>query len=94
LLEAKLVACANIIPHVVSHFWWQGSRDQAQECIVMAKTEKNYFARVNAMITKHHSYDTPEIIALPIVAGHEPYLEWISDSVAKNTDAHGYKETD
>ena len=81
LLETKVVACASIIENIVSHFWWQGAIDNAREVLLIAKTEKSYFDRVESLIKNNHSYEVPEIIALPIVAGHAPYLDWISQSV-------------
>ena len=81
LLESKVVACVTIIEGIISHFWWRGAIDNAQEVLLIAKTEKSYFSHVESIIKKNHSYEVPEIIALPIVAGHAPYLDWISKSI-------------
>ncbi|MBU1863610.1 MAG: divalent-cation tolerance protein CutA [Candidatus Omnitrophica bacterium] len=83
LLEARAVACANIIDTISSRFWWQGKIDNASETLLIAKTEKTYFSRVESIIKKHHSYDVPEIIALPILDGSKDYLDWISESIEK-----------
>ena len=83
LLEEKLIACANIIKDVQSFFWWEGKIDQAKEVMLVIKTKRSLFARVAKAVKKAHSYNVPEIIALPIVAGYNPYLQWISASTKK-----------
>jgi len=80
LLEAKLIACANIVEGVQSLFWWQGKIDMSQEVLLVLKTKKVLFKKVMAQVKSLHSYQTPEIIALPIVNGSEDYLGWISSS--------------
>ena len=81
LLKDKLVACANIIGGVRSLFWWAGKIDSAKEVLLILKTKKTLFNKAAAKVKLLHSYQTPEIIALPIVAGSEDYLKWISVSV-------------
>jgi periplasmic divalent cation tolerance protein len=81
LLEAKLIACANIIEGAQSLFWWQGKIDMSQEVLLILKTKKVLFKKVSIKIKSLHSYQTPEIIALPIVNGSKDYLGWISSSV-------------
>ncbi len=83
LLEAKLIACANIIEGVQSLFWWQGKIDSSKEVLLVLKTKKILFKKVSARVKSLHSYQTPEIIALPIVAGSDDYLGWIASSVAQ-----------
>ena len=81
LLEAKLVACANLVPQIQSLFWWQGKIDQAQEVLVVLKTQARHVEAIIKKVKSLHSYDVPEVIALPIVAGNEDYLKWIDESV-------------
>ena len=81
LLEEKLIACANIIDGVQSIFWWQGKIDEASEVVLVLKTRRDLFDRVVLRVKSLHSYDTPEIIALPIVDGSPDYLKWIDSSV-------------
>ena len=81
LLEEKLIACANIMDGVQSLFWWQGKIDEASEVVVVLKTRQDLFAEVVSRVKFLHSYDTPEIIALPIVDGSPDYLKWIDSSV-------------
>jgi len=80
LLEAKLIACANIINGVESLFWWQGKIDSSKEVLLILKTKKTLFKKVISKVKSLHSYQTPEIIALNIVAGNKDYLDWINSS--------------
>ena len=80
LLDAKLIACANIVDGVQSLFWWQGKIDSSKEVLLVLKTKKNLFKKVCAKVKSLHSYQTPEIISLPIVNGSEDYLGWINSS--------------
>ena len=81
LLESKLIARANIIDGVQSLFWWQGKIDSSKEVLLVLKTKRALFKKVLAKVKSLHSYQTPEIIALPIVNGGEDYLNWINSSV-------------
>ena len=81
LLKDKLIACANILPGVTSLFWWQGKIDQAGETLLVMKTQKKLFHKLAKRVQSLHSYTTPEIIALPILAGSKRYLQWIDSSV-------------
>ena len=82
LLERKLIACANILGPVSSRFWWQGKIDSAEEYVIFMRTKRELFDQVVDNVKQLHSYEVPEIIALPIVEGAKPYLEWISSSLA------------
>ena len=81
LLERKLIACANILGPVSSRFWWQGKIDLAEEYMIFMKTKRELFDQVADNVKQLHSYEVPEIIALPIVEGAKPYLEWINSSL-------------
>ncbi|MGE0267982.1 MAG: divalent-cation tolerance protein CutA [Candidatus Omnitrophota bacterium] len=80
LLEEKLIACANIVSGVQSMYWWQGKVNSDQEVLMVIKTRKSLFSKIVKTVKTVHSYTVPEIIALPIVAGNEDYLNWINDS--------------
>ena len=82
LLERKLIACANILGPVSSRFWWQGKIDSAEEYMIFMKTKQELFDQIVDNVKQLHSYEVPEIIALPIVEGAKPYLEWINSSLA------------
>ena len=77
LLEEKLIACANMIDSVSSVFWWQENIKEEKEVLVIMKSHQELFNKVSTRIREVHSYDTPEILALPIVDGSSQYLEWM-----------------
>ena len=81
LLEKKLVACVNIIDGVNSFFWWEGKIDQAKETLLIIKSNKKKFDRIQDIVKSLHSYQVPEIIAMPIVEGNNDYLNWIDESL-------------
>lgn len=80
LIELKLAACVNIVSSVESFFWWQGKLDSAKEVMLVVKTKKSLLPRTIRRVKELHSYDVPEIIALPIIGGSRDYLKWINDS--------------
>ena len=82
LLKKKLIACANIFGPVASHFWWQSKIDKAEEYVMFMKTKRELFKQVASNVKQLHSYEVPEIIALPIIEGFKPYLEWIDNSLS------------
>jgi periplasmic divalent cation tolerance protein len=81
LLKERLIACANIVGPVSSLFWWQGKIDEENEFLVFMKSHKNLFERLSERVKEIHSYDVPEIIALPIIDGSPPYLDWLKTSL-------------
>ena len=82
LLREKIVACANIIPGIQSKFWWKGKINKANETMLILKTIKANFKKAEARIKRLHSYDIPEIVAVPIAAGSSDYLNWIRSAVS------------
>ena len=81
LLKKRLVACANIISGVESKFWWKGKLDNAAEILLMIKTTKANFKKIEAEVRRAHSYEIPEIIAVPVSAGSKKYLGWVEENV-------------
>jgi len=81
LLEKRLIACANILGPVDSEFWWQGKIEKAKEFLVLMKSDEKLFEKLSQAIKEVHSYEVPEILALPIVKGWPPYLEWLNKSL-------------
>jgi periplasmic divalent cation tolerance protein len=78
-VEARLAACAQVAGPVASTYWWEGGIERAEEWLVLLKTPADRFAELSAFLTERHSYDEPEIVALPIVAGSPSYLSWIRE---------------
>lgn len=83
LLKKRLVACANIVSVVESQFWWKNKVDSATEVLVTLKTKLKNFRTIEKDIKRIHSYEVPEIIAIPILAGNREYLEWIDSIVSE-----------
>jgi periplasmic divalent cation tolerance protein len=82
VVDARLAACVNILSaRVESVYRWKGNVETTNEFLLVMKTTKARFAGLRVAVLKAHSYDVPEIIALPIAAGSASYLDWIADSV-------------
>lgn len=77
LLEKKLIACANIVSPVMSCFLWQGKIDQAEEYLLVMKSRMDLFAELLQQVKLLHSYEVPEVLALPIALGSTDYLAWM-----------------
>ncbi len=83
LVEQRLAACVNVVPGVVSFYRWQGELQRDQEWLLVIKTRAEALEPLRAALLSLHPYELPELVAWPIVAGHEPYLRWIDESVAR-----------
>lgn len=81
LLNERKAACINIVPKVSSLFWWQDKLESAEESLLIVKTKASVLAEVVSLVKKHHGYDIPEVIALPIIGGSQDYLEWVDKEV-------------
>jgi periplasmic divalent cation tolerance protein len=83
LVEHRIAACANMLSSPVQSIYrWKGTVESAKEFLLIIKTTKARFPKLKGEVTRLHSYDVPEIIALPISAGAKNYLTWISESIA------------
>lgn len=80
-LEARLIACANLVPRVESHYWWQGRLERGAEVLLVLKTTRARLAALEKLVLARHPYDTPEFLVLPLHAGTERYLAWLAASV-------------
>jgi len=81
LVEEKLAACVNILPIVESLYWWKDKIESSKEWMLVVKTQGKMVNRVVKRVKEIHSYEVPEVIALPIVQGNKDYLQWISDTL-------------
>src|SRR5204862_4502607 len=80
LVNQRLAACVQVLPEMQSIYFWQGGVQRDREVLMIAKTVRANFAELEQRVRAMHSYETPEIVALPIVAGSERYLEWLATS--------------
>ena len=82
LVVKKLAACVQIVDSVESTYRWKGKVESARECLCLIKTRESLFGKVEAAIKALHSYETPEIIAVPVIDGSKEYLRWLDESLA------------
>jgi periplasmic divalent cation tolerance protein len=81
LLEQRKAACINIVSGIDSKFWWKGKIDSSRESLLIIKTRASMFPKIIELVKTVHSYEVPEIIALPIIGGNDDYLKWIDTEV-------------
>jgi periplasmic divalent cation tolerance protein len=79
-LEARLVACASLVPKIESLYWWQAKIEQAAESLIVFKTTRARLAKLEKLILSEHPYDTPEFLVLPVQGGSTRYLAWLQAS--------------
>jgi periplasmic divalent cation tolerance protein len=80
LVNERKAACVNILPRVDSLFHWKGRIDSARESLLLVKTKASLLSDVISLVKQAHSYDVPEIIALPIIGGSQEYLDWLDNA--------------
>jgi periplasmic divalent cation tolerance protein len=83
LVERRLAACVNILPAIESVYRWQGKVENAQEWLLLIKTDQASTAKVRDLITEIHSYELPECIEIAIDGGSPAYLHWVEDSLQR-----------
>ncbi len=81
LIEGELAACVQIVGPITSIYRWQGRIETAEEWQCQAKSRRDLYDAIEQCILRHHSYDVPEVLALPIIEGSEAYLAWLDESV-------------
>ena len=81
LVEKGVAACVNVVPGVVSFYRWKGKLERDAELLLVIKTTPERFEDVKAALLAEHPYELPELVALPITAAHQPYLDWLAASV-------------
>jgi len=85
LVERRLAACVNVVPKVVSVYRWKGEVCRDQELLLVVKTRRERLGALREALVEMHPYEVPELVALPIEAGHEPYLAWLDGEVTPPT---------
>jgi periplasmic divalent cation tolerance protein len=86
LVEKKLAACVNVTPAVRSIYRWKGAIEDQEETLLVIKSSRGLFDQLRAEIEKLHSYEVPEVIAVPIVEGSEGYLEWLERALVAHPE--------
>lgn len=82
-LTQQLVACANLVPKIESHYWWQGQVESSSEVLILFKTRADKLEALEKCVLQIHPYQTPEFVALKIDVANEKYLGWINESVTQ-----------
>lgn len=77
-LQERLAACANLVPKMESHYWWQGKMESSAEVLILFKTRSSRLGALEKLILAKHPYDTPEFLVLPLSAGNKKYVEWLA----------------
>ncbi|MCE1178022.1 MAG: divalent-cation tolerance protein CutA [Micrococcales bacterium] len=83
LVEERLAACAQVLPDMTSYYRWDGVVQADPECLILAKTTPGRFDELAARVEQEHPYETPEVIAMPIVAATEAYAAWLAEAVTR-----------
>jgi len=86
LVEARLAACVQVVGPITSIYRWEGAVEEAAEFLCLVKTRADLFDQVEAAIRDRHSYDVPEIVAVPIERGSEPYLDWLNQCCTRGSN--------
>ncbi len=90
VIGARLAACVNLLgAPVESTYWWKGNVETSAEFLLVIKTEARLLPELQEEISRLHSYDVPEFIVLPVVAGSEAYLDWLADNLRPATEPKG-----
>ena len=78
LVDERLAACANLLPAIRSIYRWQGKLQDENEVLVLLKTRAEHLERLKLRILELHPYEVPEVLAVPVEAGYQPYLDWLA----------------
>ena len=86
LVDARLAACVTVIPRMRSFYRWKGATESADECLLLIKSSRELFDSVRSRLETVHSYEVPELLALPVVEGAANYMDWLSTNLRKGGD--------
>ena len=82
-LKARLIACANLVPKIESHYWWKGKIESAGEVLMIIKTTRASLPKLERLILAKHPYETPEFLVLTLDGGSKDYMDWLIDCCGK-----------
>jgi periplasmic divalent cation tolerance protein len=85
LIEDHLAACVNVMPGVRSFYRWKGVVEEADECLLVIKSSRDVLDRLRIELEKAHTYEVPEVVAVPIVAGSPNYLNWLDNELKSSS---------
>ncbi|MCS7116946.1 MAG: divalent-cation tolerance protein CutA [Nitrososphaerales archaeon] len=83
LVERRLAGCAQIIGPIASMYWWRGKIERAEEWLCIIKSRNDLYSEVEAVIRANHSYEVPEVLAIPIVKGSDDYIRWLNSELKR-----------
>jgi periplasmic divalent cation tolerance protein len=83
IVEQRLAACVNIVPGTISHYWWEGRIERAEEVVMIFKTRASLAEAVGAAVKKRHAYQTPSILVLPVENVDEAYRAWLVSETSR-----------
>lgn len=89
VVNARLVACAQVVGPIQSTYWWEGAATTDEEWLLILKTAGDRLDALVAHLRREHSYDVPEIVAVPVVGGNPDYLRWITEETRSATGQQG-----
>jgi periplasmic divalent cation tolerance protein len=87
LLDQRLAACVSLVPGLRSFYRWKGAVESAEEYLLVIKSSRPLFDQLRAALEKAHSYEVPEVLALPVVAGADRYLDWLQANLQEGPAA-------
>ena len=85
LVEARLAACVQVVGPIRSTYWWQGRVEEAEEWLCVAKTNRERYPALEETVLRLHSYQVPEVIAVPVAASSPTYLDWLGQELSDRT---------